>query len=255
MRASRSRIATTRRGPRSRPDTRTRRRSRQRSTGTHSRAHRPRSSSWGSNASTSICARAAARGTSGRTRRSPSSRRATWPSQRVVRSTLEKVADAVTQQQGSRRRRPRSSARSTTLARHARLVRAPSRSSGKRVFVTRTRAQAGKLSALLRELGADALEFPAIRIDRAVELRRARRCARRRSTRFDVDRLQSDERRRGGLVATRSGRSTRGAFAGARIAAVGPATADALRATRASSPTSSRRRSRRSRSREALGRR
>jgi uroporphyrinogen III methyltransferase/synthase len=35
---------------------------------------------------------------------------------------------------------------------------------GLRVFVTRTRAQAGKLSELLREAGADPLEFPAIRI-------------------------------------------------------------------------------------------
>jgi len=35
---------------------------------------------------------------------------------------------------------------------------------GKRVFVTRTRAQAGALSGRLRELGAEALEFPAIRV-------------------------------------------------------------------------------------------
>jgi uroporphyrinogen III methyltransferase / synthase len=42
---------------------------------------------------------------------------------------------------------------------------------GKRVVVTRTRAQAGTLSAGLRELGADVIELPAIRIEPPRDLR------------------------------------------------------------------------------------
>jgi uroporphyrinogen III methyltransferase / synthase len=87
----------------------------------------------------------------------------TWPSQRVVRSTLATVA---------------SDAEAAGIEAPALIVvgevtalgeeldwwsRRPL--AGKRVFVTRTRAQAGTLSALLRELGAEPLEFPAIRIE------------------------------------------------------------------------------------------
>ncbi|MDQ2867347.1 MAG: uroporphyrinogen-III C-methyltransferase [Verrucomicrobiota bacterium] len=42
---------------------------------------------------------------------------------------------------------------------------------GKRIVVTRTRKQAGTLSAQLRELGADVLELPTIRIEPPTELR------------------------------------------------------------------------------------
>ena len=43
--------------------------------------------------------------------------------------------------------------------------------SGKRIVVTRTRKQAGALSARLRELGADVIELPTIRIEPPTDLR------------------------------------------------------------------------------------
>jgi uroporphyrinogen III methyltransferase / synthase len=85
---------------------------------------------------------------------------ATLPQQRVLRSTLEKVVSEV-QSEGVRP--------------PAVLVVGPTASldldwvstrplAGKRVFVTRTRAQAGRLSLLLSELGAEVAEHPAIAI-------------------------------------------------------------------------------------------
>ena len=43
--------------------------------------------------------------------------------------------------------------------------------SGKRIVVTRTRAQAGVLSGQLRALGADVIELPTIRIEPPTDLR------------------------------------------------------------------------------------
>jgi uroporphyrinogen III methyltransferase/synthase len=148
---------------------------------------------------------------------------ATWPTQRVVRSTLEKVADAVAQADieppailivGS------VTTLADTLDWFGKLP-----LSGRRVFVTRTRTQAGRLSAMLRDLGAEALEFPAIRIDEP-DTYEPLDGALEDVTRFDwvvfgstnaVDAVWS----------RLSGRDAR-VFAGLRIAAVGPATADAL---------------------------
>ena len=42
---------------------------------------------------------------------------------------------------------------------------------GKRIVVTRARKQAGKLSSQLRELGADVIELPTIRIEPPSNLR------------------------------------------------------------------------------------
>ena len=87
---------------------------------------------------------------------------ATLSRQRVVRSTLEKIADAV-QTAGISPPAILVVGGVAALAdRLSWLERRPL--SGRRVFVTRTRAQAGKLSRLLREAGAEPLEFPAIRI-------------------------------------------------------------------------------------------
>ena len=100
--------------------------------------------------------------------------------------------------------------------------------SGKRVFVTRTLAQAGRLSQLLREAGAEALEFPAIKIvpppsyaelDRGVaELHRFGWIAFTSTNAVDA----FWER----VIAT--GRDAR-VFAGVRAAAVGSTTAESLR--------------------------
>jgi uroporphyrinogen III methyltransferase/synthase len=87
---------------------------------------------------------------------------ATLPQQRVVRSTLEKIAGAVSSAGVSP---PAILMVGEITSLGERLDWVGGRPlSGKRVFVTRTRAQAGRLSALLREMGAEPLEFPAIRI-------------------------------------------------------------------------------------------
>jgi uroporphyrinogen III methyltransferase/synthase len=87
---------------------------------------------------------------------------ATWPTQRVVRSTLAKIAVAV---DASGVTAPAILVVGDIAALGEKLDWLSQRPlDGTRVFVTRTRAQAGKLSALLRELGAEPLEFPAIRI-------------------------------------------------------------------------------------------
>jgi uroporphyrinogen III methyltransferase/synthase len=149
---------------------------------------------------------------------------ATLPQQRVLHSTLEKVADAVS---------------SAGIAPPAVLVVGDITSlgqrldwisrrplAGMRVFVTRTRAQAGKLSAMLRDAGAEPLEFPAIKIVEPSSyaplddaLKHVGRYAWVLFTSANAveavfDRLPPLDAR---------------AFADSGIAAVGPATADALR--------------------------
>ena len=99
---------------------------------------------------------------------------------------------------------------------------------GVRVLVTRTREQASELSGVLRELGADVIEAPAIRVepprswttvDRAVaRLKRGDYAwivfTSANGVRLFWSRLRGDAR----------------SFGGVRVAAVGPGTADALRA-------------------------
>ncbi len=151
--------------------------------------------------------------------------RATWPQQRVVRSTLEKIADVV-------RRAGVSSPAVLIVGDVVSVAERLERTkplAGKRVFVTRTRTQAGRLSTLLREAGAEALEFPAIKIvppsswgelDRAVaELHRFGWIAF--TSTNAVDSFWSR------VLAT--GRDAR-VFADVRVASVGSATAEALRA-------------------------
>ena len=99
---------------------------------------------------------------------------------------------------------------------------------GKRVVVTRARHQAGQLAALLRELGAEAIELPTIRIEppRSWE---------------PVDALISRRTRPDWVVFTSENGVTQFCerlrthgldarwFAGSRIAAIGPGTSRALR--------------------------
>jgi uroporphyrinogen III methyltransferase/synthase len=149
---------------------------------------------------------------------------ATWPTQRVVRSTLEKVADAVAQAQIA----PPAIliVGSVTLLADTLEWFTSKPLSGKRVFVTRTRAQAGKLSAQLRDLGADALEFPAIRIDPPAKYDALD------ATLGDLsifDWIVFGSTNAVDAVWSRLGDRDARAFATTRIAAVGPATAAALR--------------------------
>ena len=149
---------------------------------------------------------------------------ATWPAQRTILSTLEKVADAV----AAARIAPPAIlvvGSVTTLAETLDWLAAARPLLGKRVFVTRTRAQAGRLSAMLRDLGAEALEFPAIKIGPP-------------SSFGDLDAALAAPGRFTWVVFgstnavdaawSRLSGDAR-SFAGVRIAAVGPATAEALR--------------------------
>ena len=88
---------------------------------------------------------------------------ATWPQQRVVRSTLERVAGDV---DAAGVGNPAVIVVGGVVGLADRLDWLAAKPLlGKRVFVTRTRAQAGKLSEQLRDAGAVALEFPAVRIE------------------------------------------------------------------------------------------
>ena len=152
---------------------------------------------------------------------------ATWPQQRVLHSTLEKVADAVVTA-GIVPPAVLIVGEITTLGQRLDwITRRPL--AGMRVFVTRTRAQAGKLSAMLRDAGAEPLEFPAIKIVEPSSyaplddaLKRVGRYA---WVLFTSANAVEHAWDRLGAV-----RLDARAFADCGVAAVGPATADALRA-------------------------
>jgi uroporphyrinogen III methyltransferase/synthase len=152
---------------------------------------------------------------------------ATWPQQRTVRSTLEKIADAV---ESADIKPPAVFIVGDVVTLNDRIdwiSRKPL--FGKRVFVTRTRSQAGQLSARLRELGADPLEFPAIKIVDP-------------SSFEPLDTALAGLSSFGWIIFTSTNtvdavfarldrqRKDARALAPNRIAAVGPSTADALRA-------------------------
>jgi uroporphyrinogen III methyltransferase/synthase len=100
---------------------------------------------------------------------------------------------------------------------------------GKRVVVTRTRRQASALSTALRDAGAEPIEVPVIQIDDPADGGWALRDALVRLATYDWVVVTSPN------GAERLGRALDGegldgrAFGGARIAAIGPATAAALR--------------------------
>ncbi len=151
---------------------------------------------------------------------------ATWSRQRVVRSTLEKIADAVRSSGISPPAILVVGAVTEFADRLSWIERRPLH--GRRVFVTRTRAQAGKLSRLLREAGAEPLEYPAIRIVPP-------------SSFAALDKAVAHLRSVGWVVFTSANavdafwdrlfaaRLDSRALSGVRVAAVGSATADALR--------------------------
>jgi uroporphyrinogen III methyltransferase/synthase len=148
---------------------------------------------------------------------------ATLPTQRVVRSTLEHVAADIT---AAGIVPPAVLVVGETVPLGPLLDWAAARPlNGKRIFVTRTRAQAGTLSALLREAGADAIEVPAIAITAPSDHRQ-------------LDAALDDPSRFGWILFTSVNavasvfdrlrpRDAR-ALSGVRIGAVGRATAQAL---------------------------
>ena len=96
---------------------------------------------------------------------------------------------------------------------------------GRRVVVTRARAQSSSLLARLRELGADTVEVPAIRIEDPADGGAALREAVGRLGSYDWVVVTSPNGARRLLAECRDAR----AFGPASVAAIGPGTADALR--------------------------
>ena len=97
---------------------------------------------------------------------------------------------------------------------------------GKTVVVTRARAQASSLLASLRELGADTVEIPAIRIEDPSDGGDALRTAVAGLDRYDWVVVTSPNGARRLLAACRDART----FGSAQVAAIGPGTAAALAA-------------------------
>jgi uroporphyrinogen III methyltransferase/synthase len=93
--------------------------------------------------------------------------RGTWPGQRTVGATLGTIADAVARESV---KAPALIVIGAVAARRedlAWLERRPLH--GRRVVVTRARGQASGLAATLRDLGAEVVELPAIRIEPRIE--------------------------------------------------------------------------------------
>ena len=89
--------------------------------------------------------------------------RGTFPDQRVVTATLAEIADAAT---AAEIRPPSVTVIGPVAARRERIAWLERRPlHGKRVVVTRARAQASELSRRLAALGAEPIELPAIRIE------------------------------------------------------------------------------------------
>lgn len=154
-------------------------------------------------------------------------RRGTWPDQQVVTGTLADIAERVAEV-------GLTAPAVTVVGRVVALTQTLGWSGGQplagtRVLVTRAREQASALSALLRSFGAEVTEFPAIRIAPAEDYRDLDRALAEASAYTwacftSVNAVEAVDRRLAAI-----GRDW-GAFAHTRVAAIGPATARALRA-------------------------
>ena len=156
--------------------------------------------------------------------------RGTWPGQRTVGATLGTIAAAVERE---RVKAPALIVIGAVAGRReglAWLERRPLH--GRRVVVTRARAQASGLAATLRDLGAEVVELPAIRIEPRIESEEVRRAVGSirdyslvcvtspNGARLLFEALAATGLGAGGLDAR--------ALAGAIVAAIGPGTARAL---------------------------
>ncbi|MFN8215765.1 MAG: uroporphyrinogen-III C-methyltransferase [Solirubrobacterales bacterium] len=151
--------------------------------------------------------------------------RGTWPGQRTVTATLGTIADTVAREGV---KAPALIVVGAVAGRRAELEwfeRRPLH--GRTVVVTRARAQASGLAATLRELGAEVVELPAIRIESRIEREEAREMAAAIGE-YSLICLTSPNGVRLLFAAlAAAGRDAR-AMAGATVAAIGPGTARAL---------------------------
>ena len=153
--------------------------------------------------------------------------RGTLPGQRVVESTLEGIAAAATE---AEIRPPALSVVGPVAARReqiAWLERRPLH--GKRVVVTRARAQASGLARRLEGLGAEVVELPAIRIEPRIDTDEVRRAVAALHSYALVCLTSPNGARLLFEAMATQGRDAR-ALANASIAAIGPGTARELQA-------------------------
>jgi uroporphyrinogen III methyltransferase / synthase len=151
--------------------------------------------------------------------------RGTWPGQRTVVATLGTIAAAVEREAI---RAPALILVGAVAARRedlAWLERRPLH--GRRVVVTRARAQASGLGATLRDLGAEVVELPAIRIEPRIEAEEVRAAAAAIGI-YELVCLTSPNGVRLLFEAIAAADLDSRALAGVTVAAIGPGTARAL---------------------------
>ncbi len=153
--------------------------------------------------------------------------RGTLPGQRVVQSTLEGIAAAATE---AEIRPPALSVVGPVAARREQIAWLEHRPlHGKRVVVTRARAQASGLARRLEGLGAEVVELPAIRIEPRIDTDEVRRAVEALHSYALVCLTSPNGARLLFEAMATQGRDAR-ALANASIAAIGPGTARELQA-------------------------
>jgi uroporphyrinogen III methyltransferase/synthase len=151
--------------------------------------------------------------------------RGTWPGQRTVVATLGSIAAAVEREDV---RAPALIVVGAVAGRRddlAWLERRPLH--GRRVVVTRARAQASGLAATLRDLGAEVVELPAIRVEPRIDTAEVREVAAAIGV-YELICLTSPNGVRLLFEAIAEAGLDARALAGATVAAIGPGTARAL---------------------------
>lgn len=151
--------------------------------------------------------------------------RGTWPGQRTVRATLGTIAEVVAREEIEA---PALIVVGEVARRREQLEWLERRPlHGRRVVVTRARAQASGLAATLRGLGAEVVELPAIRIEPRVESEEVRRVAGALGI-YELVCLTSPNGVRLLFEAMENAGLDARALAGVTVAAIGPGTARAL---------------------------
>jgi uroporphyrinogen III methyltransferase / synthase len=151
--------------------------------------------------------------------------RGTWPGQRAVEATLGTIAEAVEREAV---KAPALIVVGEVAKRREQLrwfERRPLH--GRRVVVTRARAQASGLAATLRELGAEVVELPAIRIEPRIDSEEVRAAAGALGV-YELICLTSPNGVRLLFEAMEAAGVDARALAGVTVAAIGPGTARAL---------------------------
>jgi uroporphyrinogen III methyltransferase/synthase len=151
--------------------------------------------------------------------------RGTWPGQRTVEATLGTIADAVAREEV---KAPTLIVVGEVAERREQLAWLERRPlHGRRIVVTRARAQASGLAKTLRELGAEVVELPAIRIEPRIETQEVRDAIAALGD-YSLVCLTSPNGVRLLFEAMEAGGRDTRALAGATVAAIGPGTARAL---------------------------